>query len=239
MIAVYKRELVGLFRNPVAYVILGMYAFVSSLFFITDVLLNATSFLGAYFGTLSLLEIVVVSILSMRFFSEEKKNKTDQLLMTAPVSLNGVVMGKFLGGMTLYFACTMINLVYVLVVDIFGSPDPGVVFTNFLGTLLLGALMVSVSLFISSLTESGIAAAGGTAAVFFLFYLIKVVIAFLDWLPSWLSWLPDALSELNIFLWLANFQVGILSLKSVVYYISLTAVFLFLSVRVLERRRWR
>lgn len=241
MIAVLKRELVGFFKNSTAYLLLAIYAFVSALFFCLFVMLNNTSYLGNYFGLwLFIVEIIVVSILSMRFFSEEKKNKTDQLIFTSPVSLTGVVMGKFLGGMAVYTACTLINLVYVFIIDLFGTPDAGTNFANFLGTLLLGGCMISIALFVSCLTENSIVAAGGTAAVFLLLMLVDFVASFLRaLLPQWLQWLPQTIQKLNIFIWYDNFAGGIVTLQSVVFYLTFTAIFLFLTVRVLERRRWR
>lgn len=241
MIAVFKRELIGYFKNSTAYMLLGVYAFLSALFFCFFVMMNNTSYMGNYFGLwLFIVEIILVSILSMRFFTEEKKNRTDQLIFTTPVSLSGVVLGKFLGGMTMFTVCTMVNLIYVLIIDIFSTPDAGTIFTNFLGTLLLGSCMIAIALFISSLTENSIVAAGGTAGVFLLFMMVDFIASFLyALLPQWMYWLPDALRKMNIFLWFDNFAGGIITLESVVFYLSLTAVFVFLTVRVLERRRWR
>lgn len=241
MIPVLKRELVGFFKNSTAYMILAIYSFMSALFFGLFVVLSNTSYLGNLFGLwLFIVEIIVVSILSMRFFSEEKKNRTDQLIFTSPVSLSGLVLGKFLGGMAVFACCTMVNLIYVLIIDIFGTPDAGMNLANFVGTLLLGCCMVSLALLVSSLTENSIVAAGGTAAVFLLLMMVDFVASFLyALLPDWLQWLPTALQRLNIFLWYDNFAGGIITLASVVFYLSLTAVFLFLTARVLERRRWR
>lgn len=240
MIPILKRELVGFFKNPTAYLILAIYSFLSGLLFCLFVMLNNTSYLGNHFGLwLFIVEIIVVSVLSMRFFSEEKKNRTDQLIFTTPVSLSGVVLGKFLGGMAVFTACTLINLVYVLIIDIFGTPDGGTNLVNFLGTLLLGCCMISIALFVSSLTENAIVAAGGTAAVFILLMMVDFISSFLyALLPQWMHWLPQGLSKLNIFLWYDDFAGGIITLEAVVFYVSLTAVFLFLTTRVLERRRW-
>ncbi|MBP3300507.1 MAG: ABC transporter permease subunit [Clostridia bacterium] len=240
MISVFKRELVGYFKNATAYVIFAIYTFLSAMFFCRFVLLNNTSYLGELFGYyLFLVEIVVVSILAMRFFSEEKKNKTEQLLYTAPVRLSGVVIGKYLAGMVVYLGCTLVNLVYVLIIDFLGDPDTGSVFTSFLGTVLLGSAMVAIALFISSLTENPLLAAGGTAASFVLSFLMGTVASFLaSWLGQGGLWFTDGVAGLNLFNWFNEFAGGIVPLTSVIFYISITAVFLFLTVRVLERRRW-
>ncbi|MBQ2272821.1 MAG: ABC transporter permease [Clostridia bacterium] len=241
MIAILKRELVGFFKNSTAYLILSIYAFMSALFFGLNVVLQNTSYMGYYFGLwLFIVNIIIVSVLAMRFFSEERKNRTDQLIFTSPVSITGVVLGKYLGGMAVYVACTLINLVYVFIIDMFGSPDGGTNLANFIGTILLGCTMVAIALFVSSLTENAIVAAGGTAAVFLLLMMVDFVASFLyGLLPAWMKWFPDALQKMNIFLWYDNFAGGILDLTAVVFYLSVSAVFLFLTARVLERRRWR
>ena len=98
MTAILKRELVAFFKNPIGYFVIMIYAFLSAIVFTLFVVWQNTSYLGNYFGMwLFVVDIVVIAILSMRFFSEEKKNKTDQLLLTSPISLYSLVAGKFLG----------------------------------------------------------------------------------------------------------------------------------------------
>ena len=238
MIAVLKREWIGFFKNPIAYVILAVYAFLSALLFYLRIILPDTSYMGNHFGgSLFLVEIIIVSVMSMRFFTEEKKNKTDQLMFTSPVGIGGIVLGKFFGGMTLYTVCTLLNLIYVFIIDVFGTPDKGTIFTNFVGTLLLGAAMIAVALFVSSRTESSIGAAAGTAGVFILFMMINLICTFLTGVVP--TVLLTFIRKLNVFFWFEDFTAGILSLKAVVFYLSITAAFLFLAARVLERRRWR
>ena len=240
MMSIYKRELIGYFKNATAYVIFAIYAFMSGMFFCRFMVVNDTSSFEKLFGYyLFLVEIVVVSVLAMRFFSEEKKNKTEQLLYTTPVRLSGVVLGKYLAGMTIFGICTLINLIYVVIIDVYGDPDFGAVLTSFLGTFLLGAAMVSVALFISSLTENSLLAAGGTATAFVLSFLAKTLAAFLlSWLGEGWLWLTDSVAGLNLFSWFEAFSIGLIPFTSVVFYLTISAVFLFLTVRVLERRRW-
>ncbi len=240
MIAVFKRELVGYFKNSTAYLLLAIYGFLSALFFCLFVILQNTSYMGGYFGTwLSIVNVIVISILSMRFFSEERKNKTEQLIFTTPVSLSSVVLGKFLGGMTVFTACTAINLAYVFVVDMYGTVDWGTMAANFIGTLLVGACMMAIALFVSSLTENAVVAAGGSAGVYLLLMLADFVSGFLyAWFPEWLYFIPDFLAKMNIFQWYENFAGGLVTLPAVIFYLSVTAGFLFLTVRNIERRRW-
>ena len=103
---------------------------------------------------LFVVDIVVIAVMSMRFFSEERKNKTDQLLLTSPLSLYSLVIGKFLGAYTIILSCTAINFIYILIIDNFGVIDYGALLSNTVGTVLILAAMISISLFVSALTEN-------------------------------------------------------------------------------------
>lgn len=240
MTAIFKRELTAFYKTPAGWFVTAVYAFLSALMFYLFVIGSNTSYLGTYFGMwLVIIDVIIISVLSMRFFSEERKNKTDQLIMTSPVSLYGVVGGKFLGAYTIMLACTSINLIYILITDFFddSAHELGTLAAGELGVLLLGTVLflaaaVSVAVFVSSVTENSAGAAAGTFGLFLLMYVA-------DWISGILpAWLAAAVSSLNIFSMFHDFANGILSLKSVVYYISVTVIFLFLTVRVLEKRRW-
>ena len=240
MTAIFKRELTAFFKSPSGWFIMAVYAFLSSLMFSLFVIWSNTSYLGNYLGLwVTLVDVITVSVLAVRFFSEEHKNKTDQLIMTSPVGLTAVVMGKFFGAYTVMLACSAVNIVYFAVLDFFDDTahEFGTLLTpslavTVLGSLLFLAAIVSVAVFVSALTESPIAAAAGTFGVFLLMYTA-------DFLSSMLpSLLASAVSALNIFAMFGDFANGILSVRPIVYYLSVTAVFLFLTVRILERRRW-
>lgn len=233
MTAILKRELVAFFKNPIAYFVLAIYAFLSAIVFTVFVIWQNTSYLGNYFGMwLFFVDIAVIGVLSMRFFSEEKKNKTDQLLLTSPISLGSLVLGKFLGAYIILLICTSLNIVYIVIVDAFGTMDYGALVTNLIGTVLILAAMTSIGIFISSLTSSQIGAAAGSLAVFL---LMMIVDFFAMFMPTWLA---DAAMTINIYSQYENFTNGIISLPSVIYYISVTVIFLFLTVKVIEKRRW-
>jgi ABC-2 type transport system permease protein len=168
----------------------------------------------------------------MRFFSEEKKNKTDQLLLTSPISLYQLVLGKFFGALIIFLICTSVNLFYVLIIDIFGTVDYGCLLTNLIGTVLALCAIISIGLFVSALTESSVAAAAGTMAILFFMFVIDFFGIFLP------SWLANIIMHANIYAQFDDFTNGILSLPPIVYYISVTVIFLFLAVRMIEKRRW-
>ncbi|MBQ7014881.1 MAG: ABC transporter permease subunit [Clostridia bacterium] len=233
MTAIWKRELVSFFKNPIGYFVFMIYAFLSAIVFCLFVIWQNTSYLGNYFGMwLFVVDIVVIAVMSMRFFSEERKNKTDQLLLTSPLSLYSLVIGKFLGAYTIILSCTALNLIYVVIVDAFGTMDYGALLSNTVGTLLILSAMISISLFISALTENQIAAAAGSFAVLFLLMIVDYLAMFMP------TWLAKAMMSLNIYSQYEDFTNGIISLPPVIYYISVTVISLFLTVKVIEKRRW-
>lgn len=233
MTAILKRELTAFFKNPIGYFVFMIYAFLSATVFTLFVVWQNTSYLGNYFGMwLFIVDIVVIAILSMKFFSEEKKNKTDQLLFTSPVNLYSIVFGKFLGAYIILLSCTALNIIYIVIIDAFGTIDYGSLLSNIIGTALILAAMVSIGIFISALTENQIAAAAGSFATLFLLMIIDFFAIFMP------SWLAKALLCLNIYSQYDDFTNGIISLKPIVYYISVSVIFLFLTVKVIEKRRW-
>ena len=233
MTAILKRELVAFFKNPIGYFVLMIYAFLSAIVFTLFVVWQNTSYLGSYFGMwLFIVDMVVIAIMSMRFFSEEKKNKTDQLLLTSPISLYALVIGKFLGAYTILLSCTALNIIYIVIIDAFGVIDYGSLLSNVVGTVLILSAMVSIGIFISALTENQIAAAAGSFAVLFLLMIIDFFAIFMP------TWLAKAMLHLNIYSQYEDFTNGVISLPPIIYYISVTVIFLFLTVKVIEKRRW-
>ncbi len=233
MTAIIKRELVSFFKNPIGWFVIAIYTFLSAILFTLFVIWQNTSYLGDYFGFwLFFVDMIVVGILSMRFFSEEKKNKTDQLLLTSPISLYQLVLGKFFGALIIFLTCTCVNFFYVLVIDIFGTVDYGCLFTNLIGTVLVISSMIAIGLFVSALTESTIAAAAATIAILFFMFVIDFFAMFFP------TWLADILMHGNIYAQFDDFTNGILNLPPIIYYLSVTVIFLFLAVRMIERRRW-
>jgi len=232
--AIFKREVISFFKNPLVYVVMAIYAFLSSIIFLLFVVWNNTSYLGEYFGFwLFFVEMVVISVLSMKFFSEERRNKTDQLLLTSPISLYSLVAGKFLGAMVVYLAVTAINIPYILIIDIFGTLDYGALWANLLGTLLVGMAMVSIGLFVSSFTESQILAVAGTFSVFFFMYVVNFISGFIPNL-----FFSNLINNFSLFSRFQDFTNGILSIAPIVYYLSMCFTFLFLTIRSIEKRRW-
>ena len=233
MLAIWKREVQSYFLSPVAYVFIGFFMLVCGIFFATGNILTQNASFNATLGTISFLFMMVVPILTMRLLSEERKNKTDQLLLTAPVSVSAIVVGKYLAAVTVFLITLVISLVYPLVLAIFGQPSFGEIFAGYIGFFLLGCALISVGVFISALTESQVIAAVATFFILLILWtgnfassLVKV-----EWIATVLKWL-------SVYTRFAPFTGGVLPLTPTVYFISFSAIFVFLAVRSVERRRW-
>ena len=233
MSAILKRELGAYFNSATAYVVMAVFFFFSGLFFNLYCISNNSSSLSYVFGNMFYIVLFLIPIITMKTFAEEKKQKSDQALLTAPTSLTEIVLGKFLGAFVLFAICCCIFLVYAVVISFFASPEWSVILCTFLGMLLLGGSLIAVNVFISVMTESMvIAAVIGMGA--------GLVISMTNYLISLISveWITNILNKINFLNYYENFTYGILSIVDVVFFLSVTALFLFFTVRVLEKRRW-
>ncbi len=233
MVAILKRETRAYFDSLIGYIFLTAFFAASGIMFsVTSLQYGSTDMSGMYSGLFYIL-LVLIPILTMRTLSEEKRQKTDQLLLTAPLSLTSLVIGKFLSAMIIYSVGVCMTLVYAVVVSFFGAVSWLTVVGNVVGLLLLGAAFISVGIFISSLTENQvIAAIGGFAAMLALF-LIGSISSIIP-----VKWIASILSNLAFSTRYSPFTYGVFDFSNVLFFVSATAIFLFLTVRVLERRRW-
>lgn len=233
MTAIYKRELSGYFNSAIAYVVLALYFFFSGLFFYSYCFKGDSTSLSYVFANMFYIIMFIIPVLTMKTFAEERRQKTDQALLTSPTSLTEIVIGKFLGALTVYALCCAIFLLYAVVISFFAQPQWSVVLCTLLGIFLLGAAMIAINIFISAMTESMVVAAvvgmAAGLAIDTMGFFVSVISV------DWISWLLDRINFLNYY---TNFTYGILSIADVVFYLSVMGLFLFFTVRVLEKRRW-
>ncbi len=235
MSAIFRREFKSFFINPIGYVILAVLFCTSGLFFFLYNLASGMASLAYMYSSLFTVVLLVIPFLTMRLFSEEKRQKTDQALLTAPTSLTGIVLGKFLAALTLFALSLSITLVYAVIIALKVTPDWMVLAGNFLGLLLVGGLMIAIGLFISSLTESQVIAAIGTLAVSVALLCVDILAAIFSAVP----WLRDAIMFLSVNSRYNNFTVGLIEYDNIFFFLSIQALFLFITVRVLDSRRWK
>lgn len=233
MFAIFKRELKAYFTSPLGYVFLAIFYAFSGLFFYIFSLSVGSTDISSVFLMMFIVLMVFVPLLTMRLLSEDKKQKTDQLILTAPVSLLSIVMGKFLAAYAIFAIGVAVMPVYGFVMSTFATVSWLPIWGNTVGLLLLGGIFVSIGLFISSLTENQmIAAIGG----FFINLMILLMNTLKSALPN--GFLQDVLSSISVYSIYSEITNGIFSLSSLIFFVSVIFIFLFLTVRVLEKRRW-
>ena len=233
MFSIFKREFRAYFTSPLGYVFLAIfYAFSGLFFYIFSLSIGSTDISGVFLMMFIVL-MVFVPLLTMRLLSEDKKQKTDQLILTAPVSLLSVVMGKFLAAYTIFVIGVAVMPVYGFVMSTFTTISWLPIWGNTVGLLLIGGIFVSVGLFVSSLTENQMIAAIGS---FFINLMILLMNTLTSALPSGIF--KDVLASVSVYSRYSEITNGIFSLSSLIFFISVIFIFLFLTVRVLEKRRW-
>ncbi len=232
MTAIFKREFKAFFATPVGYIVLAAFYLFSGYFF-TLIYQMGSPEVHNIIMTMSIIIVFVTPLLTMRLMSDDKRMKTDQALLTAPVSLHSIVLGKFFAALSVFalgFAPTFIFEMIVL----------SMVEVNFLsylyallGAILLGAALIAIGMFISSLTESSVVAA-------ILTFVINILIIYASNLSSMIQvpWIATAIEKIAFINAFNNFGSTVFSIPDVFYFLSITAAFLFLSVRSLEKRRW-
>lgn len=233
MVAILKRELSSYFNSAVAYVVMAVYFLFSGIFFTMICIENDSSNLAYVYGNMFVIILFVIPIITMKSFSEEKRQRTDQALLTSPASLFEIVTGKFLGAFVLFGICSLIFMVYALVISFFTSPDWAVVLCTFLGLLLLGAALIAINVFISVLTESMIISAVAGMGVGLLIYMLSNLSSYIT-----VDWISNIVSKINFLTYYTNFTYGMLNITDIVFFLSVTGLFLFFTARVLEKRRW-
>ncbi len=231
MWAVFKKEFYSYFHSPIAYVLIGLFVLLTSIFFYPYVLSLYGDFTPVL-STMGFILLFIVPILTMRILAEDRKNGTEVLLLTSPTGLGKIVTGKFLAAYSVFLIMTVVTLVFPIIMAIYGGPFSPQLVGAYAGFLLLGASLISFGVFASSLTENQIIAAvigfAGLLIMWLADSIAPIAGGFLGKVLGWVS----LLTRYN------DFYNGILGLGPIVYYISFTAVFLFLTVRVIERRRW-
>lgn len=233
MSAIFKRELSSYFNSVIGYLVLAVFYFFSGLFFYIYCLMYDNSSLSNVFSSMLLVNVFLIPLVTMKSFSEEKRRKTDQALFTAPVSLFEIVFGKFLAAFVLYAMCNMIFLLYAVFIALFTTPDWVVILTTVLGMLLMGAALIAIDLFISALTESQAIAAVFAIGAGLLIYMTDSLASLIS-----IDFFKNILYGISFNQHFYAFTSGIITLSGVVFFLSVTGGFLFLCMRVFEKRRW-
>lgn len=244
MWAVCKKELQNYFYSPVGYVFLAIFMLISAILFF-NINLAANTYGTGYSGkadysvalqNMTIYLSFITPVLTMRIFAEERRNKTDQLYLTSPISITSVVLGKYFAALAVLLMAMVLNLIFPIVIAIYtssGSLSAGMLAVQYVGFFLIGATFMAMGVFISSLTESQVVAAVISFAIAFIVWLGNNTVSSLGG-----GFAQTVASSLNMLARYQNFADGIVGFSSFVYYISISGLFVFLTVRSIERRRW-
>jgi len=248
------KELKSYFTQPVAYVVIISFLMLSGFFFY-DLFTSYARMLGYYqmyqnpgmmeqvnindmvisplFHNINVILLLIIPLLTMRLLAEEKKQGTDELLLTSPIGIGQIIWGKFLASIALFLIILLLTSQYPLILWKFSKPDTGKLISNYIGLFLMGSSFLAFGLFASSLTASQVIAA---------------VVSFCSLLLFWIiGWIAESLGEhlsailkyLSLTEHFENLSKGILHTGDLIFFITFIGFFLFLSMRSLESTRWR
>ena len=234
MLAIWKRELQSYFYTPVGYVFMGVFLALSSTFFYMLILGSRSSDVLTFLGQLSYLWMLLSPVLTMRLLAEEKQKRTDQLLLTSPVSLPGIVLGKYLAAFTVMIFTVLLTLIYVLIIAMYGAVYPSELLVGYLGFILQGGAFLALDLFISGCASSQVTAAVTAFGVNLALWLLDLLAGSMTQ-----SWVRDVLYFFSLYDRYNPFLMGQLSFASIGYDLSFIAAFLALTIHRLDSRRYR
>src|SRR5512139_4255843 len=251
ILAIARKELNSYFASPIAYVVIGAFALIFGLFYVS--LLNWFVQQGMQMGQMGMggpvnvnqqmirlllqntavVILFVLPMVTMRCYAEEKRTGTMELLLTSPVTDFEILMGKFLGALALYACMLAVTLVHLAILFRYGNPDWRPIAAGYLGLLLLGGSFISVGLLMSSLTRNQIVAGMVTFGLVLLLWIV-------DWIGSFAGpTVETVVSYLSITGHLDDFAKGVIDTKHVVYYLSFITFGLFLTAKSVDSERWR
>lgn len=253
MTAIFKREFKAYFLSPVGYIFLAIMFFFLGLQF-RMIYSSGSVDVALITGQMNSYALFLIPLITMRLLSDDRHSKVDQALLTAPVPLSGIILGKFLAAFAVYALSFAPTVIFEIIAASLSSAHLGAYLYMLLGMLLFGAILIAMGLFISSLTESTSLAAIATLVTNIMIMLMPAITSWINsssssitgikikWISNTVLALRNALvfvlEKLTFSTPLDRFYQQIISLGDMVYFASFIAAFLFLSVRSLEKRRW-
>jgi len=286
MLAIYKRELKTYFQTPIGYIYLSLFLLISGLLFTLQNLFNLSPNYAPFLSSILFVFLLAIPVLTMRLMTDEHRFRTDQLLLTSPVRISNIVLGKYFAAVTVFLITILITAIYPIVMSFYGDIDGWESVGSYIGFILLGCSFISIGLFVSSTTENQVVAAIVTFVALLISWIIDfvaqgipsdpvtsfifvcaVAISIAVWLylstrnlvipivigtlglaaafivffadrASYVGFISRVLSWLSLVQRYNAFPRGILSLDAIVYYVSVSVLFLFLTVRLIEKKRW-
>ena len=230
----YKKEMEIYFLSPLAYSFLGIFLFLAGLFFYLGLGISPEPNIRIMSNNLSLSLLFLLPLLTMRQFAEEVRVGTFELMLTSPVPLTSLILSKWLASVSLCFLLCLGTGLFPLILAYFGSPDWGAIMGSYIGLLLCSMAFVSAGLFSSAVIDEPVAAGLGGVVLLLPFWLAGVASQFME-----KGFLQEIVQELSFLSHLESFSEGLVDSVDVFWFVSFTIVFLGLTWRTLESRRWR
>ena len=286
MSAILRRELHHYFRTPLGYIFMGLFLLVTGFFFAFGNISQGSPDFNAFLSSVLIVYLFAIPLLTMRLLSEERNQRTEQLLLTSPVRLLDIVAGKFLAAFVVFLITLAVTALYAIIIAVHGDLAAWETLGAYIGFILLGAAFIAVGLFVSALTENQITAAFFTFFVLLLIWLIDpirriapgevgfgvaftlvaailvglllysntrsaliggagggagaiaVAVVFAVDPTLFQGLIGKVLAWVSLLDRFQDFVVGVIKLDVVVFYFSFVAVFIYLTIRILEKRRW-
>ena len=286
MLAIYKRELKTYFQTPIGYVFMSLFLLISGILFVLGNVFEQNPSFSGFLSSIIFIFLLAVPVLTMRLMTDERRFRTDQLLLTSPVKITHIIMGKYLAAVTMFLFTIAVTAIYAITLSFHGEIDGWETLGSYIGFVLLGCSFISIGLFISSTTESQVVAAIVTFGALLIswimdfiqqgiptdpltgfIFLVVAILGVCVWVylstknlliplvlgilgvaaamavffvnqPIYLGFIGKILDWLSLVRRYSSFPRGILNFGSVVYYVSVSAFFIFLSVRLIEKKRW-
>ena len=235
MIAIYKRELRAYFQSFIGLLFVGVSLFFVGLYFTVYNLMYGSPYVSYAISSVAFVFMITVPVLCMKVLAEERHNKTDQLTITAPVTVGQIVLGKYLALLTVFAVPTLVTCIYPLILQGYSDIPMGEAYTAILAYFLYGAAAIAIGMLMSSLTESQVIAAVLGFGVLFLGYMMSNITGLISATGNWLTKILGCYDMYTPFAKLLN---GTLDLGAVVYFVSVAGLALFLTTQVIQKRRY-
>lgn len=234
ILTITRKELYSYLTSPMAYIVTAVFLALSGTFFASY--LASTEYVDTsikgFLNAAQLLVLIFAAVLTMRLVAEERKMGTWEFLLTAPVRDSEIILGKFIGSLVVLTGMLVLTLYYPLLLVFFGDPDLGPIVTSYLGLILLGGTSLAVGIFATTLTSNQIVSAVIAGGFLFGLYFLELAGRFVP------GGFGKVLSFLSLSHHFPDFVRGVVDTSAVVYYISVTALFLYLAIRSIESGRW-
>jgi ABC-2 type transport system permease protein len=228
-----KKEFRSYFDSPVAYVVITLFLVIAGWQFSTTMFINNTADLRTLFGITKFILLFFIPAVSMRLFSEEKRGGTIEILMTLPVNDWKLVLGKYIAAYLLILITILLTGIHYITITAIGNPDFGASVGGYIGLALVVGVYLSIGIFTSSLTQNQIVAFIMAFVIIFIFFILDKIVFFMP------GFLANLLEFLSFDFHYNNIARGVLDTRNLIYYFSMIFLFLFLTVQVLESRKWK